>query len=319
MKKANWLQSECGGLYYRGLCELTKDELVALVYGQNNIRNVTKQAVKHKTVRKVAFQLSYDGKLYNGTQESRDGLSVTEVLRNALKKSDLFVDGNEMIFCGRTDRGVSAENAVVSLFTKSRLDLEPNDSHETEYYTFAGIEFKRYLFRDSQFEIGKEDYNEIPYTRILNNILPEHIRIKGWAPVPDYFSARHSCIERCYKYQYEIGRIRVKDGNLLDKFNHGAEIIRSLDDFYYFSKHDNPKANYNFRISELFFNTCGDHIVMEIRSYSFIHNMVRKIFSWIRRYAETGRLDYRDIEPAEAEHLVFCGATYRHKLAYISG
>lgn len=41
---------------------------------------------------------------------------------------------------------------------------------------------------------------ELDYPRLLNRQLPDDIRVLGWAPVEEGFSARFSCERRHYKY-----------------------------------------------------------------------------------------------------------------------
>eukprot|EP00850_Spirogloea_muscicola_P020178 SM000208S06348 [mRNA] locus=s208:139228:143570:- [translate_table: standard] len=43
-------------------------------------------------------------------------------------------------------------------------------------------------------------HGEIDYVKVLNAALPQDIRILGWCPVPQYFSARFSCLSREYSY-----------------------------------------------------------------------------------------------------------------------
>ena len=50
---------------------------------------------------------------------------------------------------------------------------------------------------------------EIPYMHILNNVLPDDIRVLAWAPVGPDFSARFSCLQRTYKYFFPRGNMNV--------------------------------------------------------------------------------------------------------------
>eukprot|EP00850_Spirogloea_muscicola_P014731 SM000107S14097 [mRNA] locus=s107:365180:370412:- [translate_table: standard] len=43
-------------------------------------------------------------------------------------------------------------------------------------------------------------HGEIDYVKVLNAALPQDIRVLGWCPVPQYFSARFSCLSREYSY-----------------------------------------------------------------------------------------------------------------------
>ena len=50
---------------------------------------------------------------------------------------------------------------------------------------------------------------EIPYMHILNNVLPDDIRVLAWAPVGPDFSARFSCLHRTYKYFFARGNMNI--------------------------------------------------------------------------------------------------------------
>mmetsp|Transcript_14241 Transcript_14241/g.39525 ORF Transcript_14241/g.39525 Transcript_14241/m.39525 type:complete len:658 (+) Transcript_14241:117-2090(+) len=46
----------------------------------------------------------------------------------------------------------------------------------------------------------RRDMTELPYDKILNNVLPPEIRVLGWCPVSAEFSARFSATTRTYRY-----------------------------------------------------------------------------------------------------------------------
>lgn len=61
---------------------------------------------------------------------------------------------------------------------------------------------------------------ELDYTTLLNRVLPLDIRVLGWAPVPDGFSARFCCSYRTYRYffdgdGYDLGRMSAAAGRLV--------------------------------------------------------------------------------------------------------
>ena len=51
---------------------------------------------------------------------------------------------------------------------------------------------------------------ELPYMRILNQVLPQDIRVLCWAPVSADFSARYSCLQRTYKYFFPLGAMDIE-------------------------------------------------------------------------------------------------------------
>lgn len=56
------------------------------------------------------------------------------------------------------------------------------------------------------------DADEMDYPRILNRVLPADIRIMGWCPVPQHFSARFSCAWRTYRYYFVRGALDLQVG-----------------------------------------------------------------------------------------------------------
>ena len=50
---------------------------------------------------------------------------------------------------------------------------------------------------------------ELSYMHILNNVLPDEIRVLAWAPVGPDFSARFSCLQRTYKYFFPRGKLDI--------------------------------------------------------------------------------------------------------------
>lgn len=204
------------GAYYDFLNTLSKEDLVQMIY-QPFQPSVRCTAISK---RRIAIRLSYDGKNYHGVQCHDSILSIKECLENALELTNL---GNNVVFCGRTDAGVSAINMVVTLDANSRLE-EPNRN----------------------FTVIDSDFDEFPYDIILNKVLPTDIRVTGWAPAADGFSARYDCIQRHYKYFFTLGNMN------LDLMKEAASVILKLDDFYCLSTHSNPKAVYKRKLDELF-------------------------------------------------------------------
>lgn len=54
-----------------------------------------------------------------------------------------------------------------------------------------------------------DDDNELPYCKMLNRLLPKHIRVVAWSPVTEGFSARFDCGSRTYKYWFPRGELDV--------------------------------------------------------------------------------------------------------------
>lgn len=76
------------------------------------------------------------------------------------------------------------------------------------------------------------DDDEIDYVGVLNRALPDDIRILGWCPVPQGFSARFSCLHREYKY------IFINDGLDIDAMKMACRAFEGEHDFSNFCKMD---------------------------------------------------------------------------------
>ena len=291
---------------------IEREKLVEIIYRKNNIKEIESSKIKYKNKRKIAIEISYEGFEYFGVQEDVSGLTISEVLKNALIKTDLAdeTDLEEIEFCGRTDAGVSASKMVVSLMVKSKYKKVPRE-FDVVKYKFNDREMYSHKYVSDDFAITTEDLQEMPFDAILNRVLPESIRINGWAPVPFLFSARHDCRERSYKYFF------IYDEDIED-FRKPKEILLKMNNFYNLSKHSNPKAIYDFSLNSLSYKRIENDICsMEIKSYFFLHNMVRKIFFWSLRCVKTGRIDFKDVENASSHGLVFSGAKFDFELNFI--
>ena len=136
-------------------------------------------------------------------------------------------DGCDYSKCGRTDRGVSAFGQVIGIRVRSAkpkpkpvtrksetsrsahtvnvgeegesLPLEESPNAEGFMDVLSGLEVSDLDSDDGSSWDGIAD--ELPYLQILNNVLPDDIRMLAWCPnPPPDFSARFSCRERQYRY-----------------------------------------------------------------------------------------------------------------------
>lgn len=338
--------------YYEYLKTLPKEELVSMIYKPFTYRGLCPVVSQ----RKVALRISYDGSKYRGTQRHKFLKSVGDCLQNALELSKLgpYGDKNKIVFCGRTDAGVSAVSMVASLVVGSHLRA-PNHS----------------------FEQRDDDFDEYPYDVILNQLLPESIRVTGWAPAPEAFDARYDCVQRHYRYLF------ISDGLDLEKMKEAADRILEMDDFYLLSTHSNPKAVYRRKIDEMNIfrvdeggnlinvrpmppktsgeggqavsyvsenqentagdpscsheskaenNKCkqeklksknprkygGDLCCLDIKARGFLHNMVRKVFWVVQNCGKGNPFSLTNVEIADPHPLVFVGARFRNKLNFMS-
>lgn len=187
------------------------------------------------STRHIALKFAYLGQNYNGfeyhTGNDTPLPTVEEKLWKALNKAKLIFPtpnpaieegrpnwiGCEYSKCGRTDRGVSAFGQVIGIRVRSNRPLSPSSTDHIRRTSTADSEVKEQdgpprfsADNDDEADIPtREDstnsfnpiHDELPYTQILNRLLPPDIRILAWCPnPPPNFSARFSCRERRYKY-----------------------------------------------------------------------------------------------------------------------
>ena len=97
--------------------------------------------------------------------------------------------------CGRTDKGVSGFRQVGSVTVRS-TDINgegvfwPDDSAEE-------------LLRI-------KSTNELRYDNILNNELPDTVRIIAWTPTDIDFNARFDCSSRSYVYLFPRSNLNIE-------------------------------------------------------------------------------------------------------------
>ncbi|EGF80727.1 hypothetical protein BATDEDRAFT_3084, partial [Batrachochytrium dendrobatidis JAM81] len=134
---------------------------------------------KHRA-RHIALKISYIGDKYYGfASASNDSVPTVEsYIFKALEVARLIPsDGGACAWsrCGRTDKGVSAFDQVVSVWVRT---ARPGD-------------------RDTL------DWDQLPYLNILNRLLPDDIRVLAWSPVDPIFDARFTCSHRKYNYFFD--------------------------------------------------------------------------------------------------------------------
>lgn len=191
--------------------------------------------------------LSYDGANYHGWQIQPNGVSVQEVLQNAL--STLLRQQIEVVGAGRTDAGVNASMMVAHFDTTA------------DYETIVIMAAR------------------------LNRLLPQDIAIQRIVPVIDEAHARFSATSRTYHYYITIEKspfepyaYRFPQKLDFELMNEAAQTIFDYTDFTSFSKlHTDVKTN-NCRIMHARWQQVSD-IKWEftITADRFLRNMVRAI------------------------------------------
>lgn len=207
--------------------------------------------------------LSYDGTAYHGWQRQPNGLSVQQILEEAmttLLRSPVTVTG-----AGRTDAGVNAACMVAHF-----------DSLRTVYG--AWLVYK------------------------LNRLLPSDVAVQRVVPVKPEAHARFSAVSRTYRYYICTERnpfyrkYRYQVGGVLDMtaMNRAARLLFEYSDFTSFSKlHTDVRTNL-CRITQAEWQSPDEtNLVFVITADRFLRNMVRAIVGTLLQVGR-GRLSVEE-------------------------
>lgn len=121
-------------------------------------------------MKNIKIEIMFNGKNYFGFQKQSDKPTVQGEIENALFK--LFNNKIDLIYSGRTDRGVSAKKMVANFFVETKI--------EPEKISFA-----------------------------LNQFLPEDIKILKSSEVDLNFNSRKSAKNKTYCYSLYISKINL--------------------------------------------------------------------------------------------------------------
>jgi len=190
---------------------------------------------------------SYNGTAYHGWQIQPNGISVQEVLTNALRT--ILREEVDILGAGRTDTGVHAR-LMVAHFDTDNVFVEADD-----------------------------------FVRKLNSILPKDIAADKVVKVKADAHARFDALSRKYEYHVYVGKNVFKEHLALrlynpvdfDLMNAAAAQLVNYSDFTSFSKlHTDVKTN-NCVIANAKWKQKGDEWVFTIEADRFLRNMVRSV------------------------------------------
>lgn len=210
---------------------------------------------------------SYDGTCYHGWQIQPNGVSVQEVLQNAL--STLLRTSIAVVGAGRTDAGVHARMMV------AHFDIVKQDSDCVSQAA-------------SEIDCGQLVYK-------LNKILPHDIAIQKVERVADDLHARFSATSRTYHYFIHTNKdpfLRAYSWQIygmLDfrKMNEAAHILMDYSDFTSFSKVNTDTKTNLCTITEAHWDEIEPGVWrFTITANRFLRNMVRAIVGTL---VEVGR------------------------------
>lgn len=225
--------------------------------------------------RRVALELSYDGRYYNGWQTQNNAKSVQETLKQAIV-SFLNDDSVEVCGSGRTDSGVHAKGQVAH--------AEFND---------CSIPAKAFLYG-------------------LNAILPVSVRILRSWDVPASFHARYSAMAREYRYfaVQGFGRDAFTDGlvtrlkempdlNVLNSY--AVQLVGTHDFTTFASAKDICPSKYRDIYESVFTmerSMYGDDVLCyKVCGNAFLYHMVRSLVGTMLEMAGNGcsAAEFKDV------------------------
>ena len=191
--------------------------------------------------------LSYDGTAYHGWQIQPNGISVQEVLTQAL--ATLLREEVSVVGAGRTDAGVHAMKMIAHFDTEQSIDCQ--------------------RMADK-----------------LNRLLPPDIAVQCVRPVCADAHARFSATSRTYHYYVTTAKdpfsrhrtMRLFHTPDFERMNEAARCLFHYTDFTSFSKLHTDVATNNCRIMQAGWQQVSEHEwVFIIQADRFLRNMVRAV------------------------------------------
>ncbi len=205
---------------------------------------------------RYAMIVEYDGMNFNGSQKQPRQRTVQLEVENAIKT--ITSQDVNVIFSGRTDKGVHSKGQVVHF-----------DSDET--------------------------IDEYKLVHSLNSILPNDISISKLVRVDNYFHSQKSALYRWYRYIINNNAQRsvwikqalhVNHKLDVDKINQALCYLKGLHDFTSFKKTKsmNPAKKCYMYHAEC--KTDADIIYIDLIANRFLYNMVRIIIGTILKIGQ---------------------------------
>ncbi|MGN0368126.1 MAG: tRNA pseudouridine(38-40) synthase TruA [Wujia sp.] len=199
-------------------------------------------------MKRIKLTVAYDGTNYCGWQIQDNGITIEEVLNKELSK--LLNEDIKVIGASRTDSGVHALGNVAVFDSETRIPPEK--------ISFA-----------------------------LNQRLPDDIRIQKSEQVADDFHPRFCDTIKTYEYRIWNDRFPNPIVRLyskfcyfnvdIDKMQEAAQYLVGEHDFKSFCTPRTQVETTVRKVTEISFRKEGKMIIMTIKGYGFLYNMVRII------------------------------------------
>ena len=199
-------------------------------------------------MKRVLFEIAFNGENYHGWQIQENAITVQEIIQEKLSILIRPFNDINLVGCGRTDKGVHAEQFFF------HVDF-PYD-----------IDYDNFLYK-------------------FNQILPSDILVKSHQIVDSDFHARFSAINRTYEYRLTQKKEPFQNSLFsyikydldIGLMNNCCEKLISYKDFTSFSKVHTDVNNFICNVTEAFWRQEKHHLIFTIKSNRFLRNMVRAI------------------------------------------
>lgn len=242
---------------------------------------------------RLFIRLSYDGTDFAGWQKQPTGLSVEEVLENALGM--LLKRPVELVGSGRTDAGVHAMMQVAHL-----------DMAEEELAPFVD----RRAVENTSTSLLDSQLAQLAYR--LNGILPKSVAIQQILVVSEEMHARYSATRRAYQYHLHHQKNPFLQGQSwyhpkpLDyaAMNAAAQILIGEHNFQSFSKVHTEVKHFNckvWRAEWQVLDAATGRMVFHIAANRFLRGMVRAVVGTLVQVG-LGRMNPADIPAILEQH-----------------
>ncbi len=209
---------------------------------------------------RIQLIVEFDGTRYAGWQRQRNGLSVQQVVEDAL--AELLGGAVSTVSSGRTDAGVHALGMSLHFDTARELPMRA-------------------------------------YREGLNRLLPEDVAVRSARQVADDFHARFSTLGKWYRYTLHNAEVRSPVVRLnswhvrrhldLTALRAGAELLVGEHDFAAFRVSGCDAATTVRRIDRIRVAREGNLVHIDVVGSGFLRYMVRRLVGTLVEVATGGR------------------------------
>ena len=206
----------------------------------------------------IRLQIEYNGTAYNGWQSQKNGMSIQDLIQDAIFKTTQ--QHVSLTAAGRTHTGVHALGQVAN------------------FHIDHSLEPARY--RDA-----------------LNFYLPKDIRIKQSVEETPAFHARFDALEKRYRYLigleksalYYNYRWEIEEPLDISLLQTAASYVVGEHDFAPFCVVSSRKENNRCKIEVSRLRRIGPLLVYEVRGNRFLHSMIRSLVGCMVNIATLNR------------------------------